>query len=89
MDTKRTWALILIGVGVLLTLKALNQIYTALTFSTEVTRRLGDVISQSKLEEIIEMAAPSIPHGILILILGGIASFVGTKLLQKCDAQFD
>lgn len=89
METKKTWALILIGVGVLLTLKALNQIYTALTFSSELARTLGKVMSQSDLELMAEMMSPSIPHAIFILALGGVASFAGTKLLRKCDVQLD
>lgn len=83
METNKIWGFILVGVGVLLILWGVVSIYTAFSFSSQMSAMSG--MYGGQMGQLAESMAPSKVPGFILLMLGGVSAFFGTKLLKKVE----
>lgn len=81
MDTNKIWGFILIGVGVLLSLWGIASLYSAFSYSSQVSAMGG--MFGGEMRQLADSMAPSKIPGFVLLVLGGTSAFFGTKLLKK------
>lgn len=84
METNKIWGFILIGVGVLLALWGIGSLYTAFSYSSQMSA-VGGMLG-GEMSQLAGSLAPSKVPGFILLVLGGTSAFFGTKLLKKTEA---